>query len=229
MLMSFIDQIPSSWQDALAGERDKPYLARLESFLAEERAQHTVFPPTEEVFSALRLTPYDQVRALIVGQDPYHDDGQAHGLAFSVRRGVRVPPSLVNIYKELEADLGIPRAGHGNLEHWAAQGVLLLNTSLTVRAHAAASHKGRGWEQLTDAVIRAVNGLSRRVVFVLWGGHAQKKRPLIDGPQHVVVESAHPSPLSARNGFFGSRPFSAINRALEDVGGAPVDWRLGAA
>ncbi|MBX0329744.1 uracil-DNA glycosylase [Oscillochloris sp. ZM17-4] len=227
--MTLVDQLPPDWRAALSGERDKPYLARLEAFLAEERTRHTVFPPEGDVFAALRLTPYGQVRALIVGQDPYHDDGQAHGLAFSVRRGVRVPPSLVNIYKELEADLGIPRAGHGSLERWAAQGVLLLNTSLTVRAHAAASHKGRGWEQLTDAVIRAVNARPQRAVFVLWGGHAQKKRPLIDGPQHVVVESAHPSPLSARGGFFGSRPFSAINRALEEVGVAPIDWRLEAA
>jgi uracil-DNA glycosylase len=224
--MSIIDQIPPAWQAALAGERDKPYLARLEAFLAEERAQHTVFPPAEDVFSALRITPYDQVKVLIVGQDPYHDDGQAHGLAFSVRPGVKVPPSLVNIYKELESDIGISRARHGNLEPWAKQGVLLLNTSLSVRAHAAASHKGRGWEQLTDAIIRAVNVRPQRVVFVLWGGHAQKKRPLIDGPQHVVIESAHPSPLSARNGFFGSRPFSAINRALEDAGIAPINWRL---
>jgi uracil-DNA glycosylase len=224
--MTLYEQIPPAWQAALAGERDKPYLARLEAFLAEERAQHTVFPPEQEIFSALRATPYDQVKALIVGQDPYHDDGQAHGLAFSVRRGVKIPPSLVNIYKELESDLGIPRARHGNLEPWAKQGVLLLNTSLTVRAHAAASHKGRGWEQLTDAIIRAVNARSQRVVFVLWGGHAQKKRPLIDAPQHVVIESAHPSPLSARNGFFGSWPFSAINRALEDVGVAPINWRL---
>ena len=224
--MTIIDQIPPAWQPALVGERDKPYLARLEAFLAEERVQYTIFPPEAEVFSALSLTPYDQVRALIVGQDPYHDDAQAHGLAFSVRRGVKLPPSLVNIYKELESDMGISRPSHGNLEAWAAQGVLLLNTSLTVRAHAAASHKGRGWEQFTDAVIRALNTRSQRVVFVLWGGHAQKKRPLIDGPQHVVIEATHPSPLSARNGFFGSRPFSAINRALEEVGFAPINWRL---
>ncbi len=224
--MTIIDQIPPSWQAALAGERDKPYLGRLEFFLAAERAAHTVFPPEEDVFSALRATPYEQVKVLIVGQDPYHDDGQAHGLAFSVRQGVKIPPSLANIYKELESDLGIPRARHGNLERWAAQGVLLLNTSLTVRAHAAASHKGKGWEKLTDAVIRAVNALPQRVVFVLWGGHAQKKRPLIDGPQHVVIELAHPSPLSAHNGFFGSQPFSAINRALEEAGIAPIDWRV---
>jgi uracil-DNA glycosylase len=225
--MTLIDQIPPSWQAPLSEERDKPYLTRLEAFLEDERARHSVFPPAEDVFSALKSTPYEQVKVLIVGQDPYHDDGQAHGLAFSVRPGVRVPPSLVNIYKELQSDLGIPPARHGYLQAWAEQGVLLLNTSLTVRAHAAASHKGRGWEQLTDAVIRAVNALPRRVVFVLWGGHAQKKRPLIDGPQHVVIESAHPSPLSARNGFFGSRPFSTINRALEEAGVAPVDWRLG--
>lgn len=227
--MRIFDQIPRSWQEPLTGERDKPYLAKLEAFLTEERAQYTVFPPTDEVFSALEATPYDHVKALIVGQDPYHDDGQAHGLAFSVRKGIKVPPSLVNIYKELASDVGILPARHGYLQRWAEQGVLLLNTSLTVRAHAAASHKGRGWEQLTDAVIRAVNAHPQRVVLVLWGGHAQKKRPLIDAPQHVVIESAHPSPLSARNGFFGSRPFSAINRALEEVGIAPIDWRLEAA
>lgn len=224
--MSIIDQIPATWREPLAGERGKPYLAKLEAFLGEERASHTIFPPEEDIFGALRATPYDQVRVLIVGQDPYHGDGQANGLAFSVRPGVRVPPSLVNIYKELEADLGVSRARSGDLRRWAEQGVLLLNTSLTVRAHVAASHKCRGWELLTDAVIRAVNDLPRRVVFVLWGGHAQKKRPLIDGPQHVVIASAHPSPLSARNGFFGSRPFSAINAALEQAGRAPIDWRV---
>jgi uracil-DNA glycosylase len=225
-MTTLFDHIPPAWQSPLAAERDEPYLARLEAFLAEERAQYTIFPPEDEVFSALQATPYDQLKALIVGQDPYHDDGQAHGLAFSVRRGVKPPPSLLNIYKELESDLGIPRASHGYLQGWAEQGVLLLNTALTVRAHAPASHKGRGWEQLTDAVIRAANARAQRVVFVLWGGHAQKKRGLIDGPQHVLIESAHPSPLSARNGFFGSRPFSAINRALEEVGVAPIDWRL---
>ncbi len=224
--MSLFDQIPPAWQAPLASERDEPSMAKLEAFLDRERAQHTVFPPAEDVFNALRATPYERVRVLIVGQDPYHDDGQAHGLAFSVRPGVRVPPSLLNIYKELEADLGVARARHGNLQRWAEQGVLLLNTSLTVRAHAAALHKNKGWERLTDMVIHAVNALPRRVVFVLWGGHAQKKRPLIDGPQHVVIMSAHPSPLSASSGFFGSRPFSAINAALEQAGAAPIDWRV---
>ncbi|NTV65606.1 MAG: uracil-DNA glycosylase, partial [Oscillochloris sp.] len=165
-------------------------------------------------------------KALIVGQDPYHDDGQAHGLAFSVRHGVKVPPSLVNIYKELASDLGIAPVHHGYLQGWAEQGVLLLNTSLSVRAHAPTSHKGHGWEHLTDAIIRAANAHPQRVVFVLWGGHAQKKRSLIDGPQHVVLEAAHPSPLSARNGFFGSRPFSTINRALEEVGIPAINWQL---
>ncbi len=224
--MPLFDQIPPTWQPALADERGKPYLAQLALFLAEERAQHAVFPPEQEVFSALRLTPYAEVRALIVGQDPYHGEGQAHGLAFSVRQSVKIPPSLANIYKELAGDLGLARARQGDLRPWAVQGVLLLNTVLTVRAHVPASHKGRGWEYLTDAVIRALNARPQRVVFVLWGRHAQKKRPLIDGPQHVVIESAHPSPLSAHNGFFGSRPFSAINHALEEVGLAPINWRL---
>ncbi len=202
-------------------------MASLEAFLEVERATQTVFPPESEVFSALELTPFDQVRVLVVGQDPYHDDGQAHGLAFSVRPGVKVPPSLRNIYKELEADLGILQSKNGFLEPWARQGVLLLNTSLTVRAHAAGSHKGQGWEKLTDAIIRAVSSEADRVVFVLWGAPAGKKLALIDATRHTVVQSAHPSPLSAHNGFFGSRPFSKMNAALLAVGKPEIDWRLG--
>jgi uracil-DNA glycosylase len=221
-----IQAIPASWQAVLEDELTKPYLKKLETFLVVERANHQVFPPQEEVFNALRYTPYEDVKVLIVGQDPYHDDGQAHGLAFSVREGVKLPPSLVNIYKELESDLGIPRATTGYLKPWAEQGVLLLNTSLTVRAHEAASHKGKGWEQFTDAVLRAVNAKQERVVFVLWGAHAQKKLESIDTTRHVVIKSAHPSPLSARNGFFGSRPFSKINAALLEAGRGDIDWRL---
>ncbi len=220
--MSLKSQIPESWRAVLEPEFSKPYMAKLEAFLEMERTTHQVFPPAAQVFSALELTPFERVHVLIVGQDPYHDDGQAHGLAFSVQRGVKVPPSLVNMYKELEADLGVPRAGHGFLESWARQGVLLLNTVLTVRAHEAASHKGQGWENLTDAIIKAVSAKPEPVVFVLWGAHAQKKLDLIDTSKHAVLQSAHPSPLSARNGFFGSQPFSKINAVLE----TPIDWSL---
>jgi uracil-DNA glycosylase len=225
--MKLQQQIPAGWQSVLQDEFLKPYMEKLESFLISERTSHTIFPPQEDVFNALLYTPYENVKALIVGQDPYHDDGQAHGLAFSVRDGLKLPPSLVNIYKELESDLDIPRAKTGYLKPWAEQGVLLLNTSLTVRAHEAASHKGKGWEQFTDAVIRAVNAKQERVVFVLWGAHAQKKLEFIDTSRHVVIKSAHPSPLSARNGFFGSKPFSKINAALREAGRDEIDWRLG--
>jgi uracil-DNA glycosylase len=224
--MSLIDQLPAAWRDALEPEFEKPYFKELEAFVEAERAEHSVFPPANEVFHALEVTPLEQVRVLIVGQDPYHDDGQAHGLAFSVRPGVRLPPSLLNMYKELEADLGVPRAKTGYLEPWAKQGVLLLNTSLTVRAHTAASHKGKGWEKFTDAVIKAVNAKAERVVFVLWGGHAQKKLDLIDTTKHTVIKSAHPSPLSANNGFFGSKPFSKINTALKNAGFPEINWRV---
>ncbi|MDX1934311.1 MAG: uracil-DNA glycosylase [Capsulimonadales bacterium] len=218
--------IPESWKAALAEELEKPYFTALSSFVDGERAQHQVFPPEEDVFNALKLTPYEQVEVLIVGQDPYHDDGQAHGLAFSVRPGVRIPPSLVNMYKELRDDLELPIPKTGYLEPWAKQGVLLLNTVLTVRAHEPASHKGKGWETFTDAVIRAVSAKATPVVFVLWGGHAQKKLPLIDTNRHTVIQSAHPSPLSAKNGFFGSKPFSGINAALTANGQKPIDWQL---
>jgi uracil-DNA glycosylase len=224
--MSLFDQIPQSWQAVLEPEFSQPYIAKLEAFLELERSTQTVFPPESEVFSALELTPFENIRVLIVGQDPYHDDGQAHGLAFSVRPGKKVPPSLVNIYKELETDLGIPRGKTGFLEPWAQQGVLLLNTSLTVRAHEAGSHKGQGWEKLTDAIIRVVSSKSERVVFVLWGAPAGKKLALIDTTRHTVVQSAHPSPLSAHNGFFGSKPFSKINTTLLEAGQPEIDWRI---
>jgi uracil-DNA glycosylase len=224
--MSLFDQVPKSWRAVLEPEFSQAYIAKLEAFLESERSSQTVFPPESEVFSALELTPFENVRVLIVGQDPYHNDGQAHGLAFSVKPGQKVPPSLVNIYKELEADLGIPRTKNGFLEPWARQGVLMLNTSLTVRAHEAGSHKGQGWEKLTDAIIRVVSGKSDRVVFVLWGAPAGKKLALIDTDKHTVVQSAHPSPLSAHNGFFGSEPFSKINAALLEVGMPEIDWRL---
>jgi uracil-DNA glycosylase len=218
--------IPDSWKAALSEELNKPYFAALASFVDAERAQHTVFPPEEDVFNALKLTPYDQVKVFVVGQDPYHDDGQAHGLAFSVRAGVRTPPSLVNIYKERKDDIGLPIPKTGFLEPWAKQGVLLLNTVLTVRAHEPASHKGKGWETFTDAVIKAVSAREKPVVFLLWGGHAQKKLPLIDTTRHTVIQSAHPSPLSAKAGFFGSKPFSKINAALTAYGDTSIDWEL---
>lgn len=218
--------LSADWQAALADEFEKPYFAALKAFVASERQTHTVFPPDEDVFNALRLTPLSEVRVVILGQDPYHDDGQAHGLAFSVRPGVRPPPSLANIFREFKSDLDVPIPATGYLAPWAAQGVLLLNTVLTVRAHAPASHQKKGWETFTDAIIGAVSNKTDPVVFVLWGGHAQKKRPLIDHARHVVIASAHPSPLSARSGFFGSRPFSTINAALQAAGGPPIDWRL---
>jgi uracil-DNA glycosylase len=217
--------LPESWQGVLAGETEKPYFRQLAEFVAGERAANQVFPPAGEVFSALRATPYGQVKVLLLGQDPYHDDNQAHGMCFSVKRGVRIPPSLRNVYKELLADLGVAAPAHGNLQAWADQGVLLLNAVLTVRAHEANSHKGKGWETFTDAVIRAVNDQPDPVVFVLWGGYAKKKLPLIDTSRHVVVQGAHPSPLSARL-FLGSRPFSQVDKALADLGREPIDWRL---
>jgi uracil-DNA glycosylase len=217
--------LPASWQGVLAEETAKPYFAKLTGFVAAQRAEHQVFPPAGEVFSALESTPYDKVEVLLLGQDPYHDDNQAHGMCFSVKRGVRVPPSLRNVYKEMESDLGIPAAAHGNLQAWADQGVLLLNAVLTVRAHEANSHKGKGWEQFTDAVIRAVNDREKPAVFVLWGNYAKKKLPLIDTSRHIVVQGAHPSPLSAKL-FLGSKPFSQIDKALADLGLPAIDWRL---
>lgn len=214
----------TSWRPILAAETEKPYWKDLQAFVRAERQAHTVYPPDKEVFAALHLTPYEQVRVFILGQDPYHGPGQAHGLCFSVRPPVAPPPSLVNIFKELQADLGCPIPSHGSLTHWAAQGVLLLNAVLTVRAHQANSHKGRGWEAFTDAVLKAVNAKPERVVFVLWGASARAKKTLIDTRRHVIIESAHPSPLSAANGFFGSRPFSKINAALRAADRPEIDW-----
>lgn len=220
--------IPDGWRDALHDELAKPYIQPLAEFVAAERAAHTVYPPEGQEFTALALTPHADVRAVILGQDPYHGPGQAHGLAFSVQRGVPVPPSLVNIYKELRADLGIEPPRHGHLADWARQGVLMLNAVLTVRDGEPNSHKGRGWEKLTDAIIRAVSARQTPAVFILWGAPAQKKAALVDEGRHAVLRSAHPSPLSARNGFFGSRPFSSANAALEQRGQAPIDWRISA-
>jgi len=221
-----IDLIEDSWRSALAKETQQPYFAALQNFVAEERKLLTVFPPETEVFAALTLTPIEQVRVLILGQDPYHDDHQAHGLCFSVQPGVAIPPSLSNIFKELQSDMGYEIPNNGNLTPWAKQGVLLLNTALTVRAHQANSHKDRGWEIFTDAVIEAVNAKADPVVFVLWGANARKKIKLIDQSRHSVIESAHPSPLSAYRGFFGSHPFSRINNALRAAGQAEINWQI---
>ncbi len=220
------DTLPEAWRPVVGDELAKPYYHELQEFLVAERQAHVVYPPEPDVFNALRLTPYADVKVLILGQDPYHDDGQAHGLAFSVLPGVKPPPSLVNIFRELRDDLGCRVPNNGYLVPWATQGVLLLNSVLTVRTHSPASHRGKGWETFTDSVIRAVDARADPVVFVLWGAFAQKKRALIDTSKHTVVESVHPSPLSARSGFFGSRPFSAINNALQAAGKSPIDWQL---
>ena len=217
--------IPHSWRSVLRDEIAQPYFVDLFIWLQNERTQFSIFPPEELVFSALSLTPPEQVRVVILGQDPYHGSGQAHGLSFSVQRGVRVPPSLRNIYAELQSDLGIEAPLHGNLESWAHQGVLLLNTTLTVREGNAGSHAGHGWEKFTDAIISVLGSQQSHVVFVLWGSHAQKKSDLIQ-PQHTILTSAHPSPLSAHRGFLGSRPFSQINQALTAHSQQAIDWRI---
>ena len=216
----------TDWNPILRAELSKPYWPELQRFVADERAHHAVYPAPDEVFAALHLTPYRDVKVLILGQDPYHGPGQAHGLCFSVRPGIPPPPSLQNILKELHTDLGVEPPDHGCLDAWAAQGVLLLNATLTVRARQAASHQGKGWETFTDEVITSVTGKDHPVVFVLWGSHARKKKALIDTARHTIIESAHPSPLSASNGFFGSRPFSRTNAALNAAGLDPIDWRL---
>jgi uracil-DNA glycosylase len=216
----------TTWRPVLIVETEQPYWKPLQQFVKDERKKYTVFPPDKDVFAALHLTPYEKVSVLILGQDPYHEVGQAHGLCFSVRPDVAIPPSLQNIYKELHDDLSCTIPNNGCLTPWAEQGVLLLNAVLTVRAHQANSHQGKGWETFTDAIIRAVNDKPDRVVFVLWGAYARKKAPLINTARHVIIQSAHPSPLSASNGFFGSRPFSKINAALREAGKPEIDWQI---
>jgi uracil-DNA glycosylase len=216
-----------SWLKPLGEEFAAPYMAELKSFLVAERdAGKRIFPKGNEWFHALDATPLDSVRVVILGQDPYHGEGQAHGLCFSVQPGVPPPPSLVNIYKEMKTDLGVEAPRHGHLESWARQGVLLLNAVLTVEANRAAAHQGKGWERFTDAVIRAVNALPHPVVFILWGNYAQKKAAFVDATRHCIIKSAHPSPLSAHNGFFGSKPFSRANEFLKSKGLEPVNWEL---
>jgi len=216
-----------SWLEPLRGEFAQPYMAELKRFLVTERERgKQIFPRSSEWFRALDLTPLEQVRVVILGQDPYHGAGQAHGLCFSVRDGVRPPPSLVNIYKELESDLGIKPRRHGFLEHWAKQGVLLLNSVLTVEMGLAASHRDRGWERFTDRIVEQVNAKAEPVVFMLWGSYAQKKAAMVDTSRHLVLKAAHPSPLSAHGGFFGCRHFSKANAFLESRGLPPIDWAL---
>lgn len=218
--------IPSGWPK-LQIEHERPYVRELEAFLERERRQHTVYPPRDDVFRALELTSFRNVRVVLLGQDPYHGPGQAHGLAFSVRPGVPKPPSLRNLFRELRDDLGVPVAEHGTLTRWARQGVLLLNTVLTVREGEPGSHAGKGWEIFTDAVLERVAAKRSRVVFLLLGNHARRKAVSVDLSNHVAVEAPHPSPLSARRGFFGSRIFSATNALLEEAGRDPVDWDPG--
>ena len=215
------------WAEILSREQSKPYFPRLKAQVETAYAETTVYPPEDTLFAAFRLTPPEQVRAVILGQDPYHEPGQAHGLSFSVPEGVAIPKSLRNIYRELEDDLGIPPKSHGCLTGWAEQGVLLLNSVLTVEAHKAGSHKTFGWEQFTDSVISSTNALPQPIAFVLWGNYAIKKANLIhaDAPR-LVLTGVHPSPLSAYRGFFGSKPFSRINAFLEEQGEAPIDWAL---
>ncbi|MEI7753461.1 MAG: uracil-DNA glycosylase [Actinomycetota bacterium] len=216
----------SDWDPLLHTEASKPYWNTLQTFVTHERETHVVYPAPADVLAALQLTPCDSVRVMILGQDPYHGAGQAHGLSFSVRRDMPIPPSLANIFKELATDLGVAAPSHGNLEQWAAQGVLLVNSTLTVRAAEPASHQGNGWETFTDEIIRTVNNKREHVVFVLWGNAARKKRALIDTSRHTIIESAHPSPLSAHRGFFGSKPFSRTNAALAKAGQRTINWEL---
>lgn len=220
-------QLDDSWRELLHAEFDAPYMQTLREFLLREKQQgKRIFPPGNEIFHALNATAFERVKVVIIGQDPYHGPGQAHGLCFSVKPGVAIPPSLVNIYKELQSDLGCLPPGHGNLESWAEQGVLLLNAVLTVQAGNAGSHQGKGWERFTDRVIEVLNRQRNNLVFMLWGAYAQKKGAMIDRQRHLVLESTHPSPLSAHRGFFGNRHFSRCNTYLQEHGITPIDWQL---
>ncbi|MEY4251168.1 MAG: hypothetical protein RL691_49 [Actinomycetota bacterium] len=214
----------NTWAALLQCEIESERHVELQRFVEQERVERTVFPPAQDVYAALELTSFESTKVVVIGQDPYHGTGQAHGLSFSVRGNTPIPPSLRNIFQELFSDVSIQREQNGDLTRWAHQGVLLLNTTLTVREGEPGSHKDRGWEHITDAVISALNGKPTRVVFVLWGAHARNKKTLITQAHHVVIESAHPSPLSAHRGFFGSKPFSRINSALEEAGISPIDW-----
>ena len=218
--------LSGDWQEALKDEFRQPYYAQLYKTVNQEYRTARIFPPAQEIFNAFHLTPLSEVKVVILGQDPYHNDNQAHGLCFSVKKGVEIPPSLENIYQELHDDCGCYIPNNGFLEKWARQGVLLLNTVLTVRAHQANSHRGIGWEEFTDAAIRAVDGVNRPVVFMLWGRPAQNKKSMLHNPAHLVLEAPHPSPLSAYRGFFGCRHFSRANQFLTENGLSPIDWQI---
>jgi uracil-DNA glycosylase len=219
-------EIEESWKNLLYKEFQSFYFEELKSFLIEEKKKYAVYPPGKQIFSAFNFTPFDQVKAVIIGQDPYHGNGQANGLCFSVADGIRKPPSLVNIFKEMNVDLGIKIPESGNLEKWAKQGVMLLNATLTVRANQAGSHQNKGWEQFTDAVIRALSDNKEGLVFILWGAFAQAKEKLIDTSKHHILKAAHPSPFSAYNGFFGCRHFSKTNEILRQLGKEEINWNL---
>ncbi|MBR4082912.1 MAG: uracil-DNA glycosylase [Lachnospiraceae bacterium] len=221
-----MSMISNDWLAELETEFKKPYYARLYEFVKNEYNTKKVFPPSDEIFTAFHLTPLSQVKVVIIGQDPYHNDGQAHGLCFSVRPEVDIPPSLVNIYQELHDDLGCKIPNNGYLIKWAKQGVLMLNTVLTVQAHMANSHRGRGWEEFTDAAIKALNKQDRPIVFILWGRPAQMKKGMLNNPKHLILEAPHPSPLSAYRGFFGSKPFSQTNQFLLHNKMVPIDWQI---
>ncbi len=225
--MALLDHLDESWQTLLADEFDKPYWPALDAFVEAQREEHPdrIYPVEDQTFAALNFSPYDDIKVVLLGQDPYHGPGQAHGFCFSVLPPTKTPPSLRNIFKEMATDIDAPTPNHGDLTSWARQGVLLLNAVLTVRHKEANSHKKQGWEKFTDAVIKKVNERVDPVIFLLWGGSAKKKARLISD-HHIIIQSAHPSPLSARNGFFGSAPFSKINTALEEAGKEPIDWAL---
>ncbi len=218
--------LENDWAEAVGEEFKKPYYASLYKFVKEEYSTKVIYPPADDIFNAMHLTPLSQVKVLILGQDPYHNAGQAHGLCFSVRPDVDIPPSLVNIYKELQDDLGCVIPNNGYLVKWAKQGVLMLNTVLTVRAHQAFSHQGQGWEQFTDAIIHAVNEQDRPIVYMLWGKPAQSKISMLNNPRHLILKAPHPSPLSAYRGFFGCRHFSKANDFLKENGADPIDWQI---
>ncbi|MSS63281.1 uracil-DNA glycosylase [Velocimicrobium porci] len=218
--------INNDWLEAIGSEFKKPYYAALYRFVKEEYTNYVIYPNADDIFNAFHFTPLKDVKVVILGQDPYHNVGQAHGLCFSVKPEVEIPPSLVNIYQELHDDLGCRIPNNGYLEKWARQGILMLNTVLTVRAHQAGSHQGKGWEQFTDAVIEAVNAQNRPIVFILWGKPAQMKKKMLTNPNHLILEAPHPSPLSAYRGFFGSKPFSQTNTFLEQHGLEPIDWQI---
>ena len=221
-----MSMITNDWLDEIQGEFKKPYYRELYQFVRDEYSKAVIYPPADDIFNAMHFTPLSKVKVLLLGQDPYHNVGQAHGLCFSVKKGVDIPPSLVNIYKELHDDLGCTIPNHGCLTKWAEQGVLMLNTVLTVRAHQANSHRGIGWEEFTDAAIMALNSQNRPIVFILWGAPAQRKASMLNNPNHLILKAPHPSPLSAYRGFFGSKPFSKTNKFLEAGGVEPIDWQI---